>query len=290
MGKVLVTGASGFLGSHVVDECTRRGYDVTLFDKVTSPYAAEGQMMVVGDINDFNLLSQITEDVDYVYHFAGLVDIDECSKIPREVVQTNILGTVNMLEACRLNSVKRFVFASSAYVFSNYGSFYRSSKRAAESFITDYYDMHGLEYVILRFGSLYGLRSNEQNGVYRIIKALMNNDEYRYNGTGEEIRELINVFDAAKISVDVLEEQYRNEKLLVTGIERLKMRDVIDMVKEIIGRDVKIVFDYNSQSSHYKITPYNYDLGYSHKIVNNPYVDIGQGIIQVIHEIIGAEQ
>jgi UDP-glucose 4-epimerase len=125
--------------------------------------------------------------------------------------------------------------------------------------------------------------------MFRIIKALLTADEYTYDGTGDEIREMINVFDAAKISVDCLDERYKNSKLLITGIERLKMRDVIDMVKEIVGRNVKVNYSDSTLQNHYKITPYNYDPGYSYKIVNNPYVDIGQGIIQVIQEMLNAE-
>ena len=289
MSKVLVTGASGFLGSHIADELSQRDYEVILFDMVPSPYAKSNQRMIVGHLSDCDLLCEITKNIEYIYHFAGLADIAECSEKPKEVALTNIMGTVNLLEACRINGIKRFVFASSAYVLSNSGSFYRSSKRACEDFISDYHEKYGLEYVILRFGSLYGNRSNEKNGVYRIIKALLNNNEYTYNGTGEEIRELINVLDAAKISVNCLDEQHRNAKLLVTGIERLKMRDIIDMIKEILGKDVKVNYSDSTIANHYKITPYNYNLEYSYKIVNNPYVDIGQGIIQVIQELANNE-
>jgi len=286
MNRVLVTGASGFMGSHIADELSNRGHDVVLFDVTPSPYLKPEQRMVVGDLSDQDLLDEITKNIDYVFHFAAIADLNECLDKPREVVSTNILGTVDLLDACKNNNVQRFIFASSAYVFSKFGSFYRSSKRACESFVADYQERYGLPYVILRFGSLYGSRSNEKNGLYRIVKAMLYNDEYNFYGTGEEIRELINIYDAAKISVDCLDEQYKNAKLLVTGIERLKMRDIIDMVKEIIGRDVKINYSDTSQAHHYKITPYHYDLTQSYKVTNNPYVDIGQGIIQVAQEIL----
>lgn len=289
MSDILVTGAAGFLGSNIADELSRRGHNVTLFDKIQSPYATSNQHMIVGDMDDCDLLLEITKNSQYVYHFAALADIDECSEKPREAVLTNILGTVNLLEACKQNNVTRFIFASSAYVLSNHGGFYKSSKRACENFILDYQEKYGLEYVILRFGSLYGHRSNDKNGVYRIVKALLNNNEFTYSGSGEEIRELINVIDAAKISADCLDEKYNNSKLLVTGIERFKMSDVIDMIKEIIGRDIKVNYSENTMANHYKITPYNYDLGYSYKIINNPYVDLGQGFVQVIHEILDNE-
>jgi len=289
MSKVLVTGASGFMGSHIADELSSRGHEVLLLDVAESPYKKPEQKMIIGDLANQDLLDEITRGVEYVFHLAAMADIGECSERPRDVVSTNILGTVDLLEACKKNNVKRFVFASSAYVFSKFGSFYRSSKRACENFIVDYQEKYGLSYVILRFGSLYGSRSNEKNGIYKIIQAMLKNDEYNFYGTGEEIRELINIYDAAKISVDCLQEQYKNTKLLVTGIERLKMKDIIDMVKEIIGRDVKVNYSDKSQAHHYKITPYNYDLTQSYKITNNPYVDIGQGIIQVIQEILNGQ-
>ena len=285
MSKVLVTGASGFMGSHMADELTSRGHDVTLFDKVPSPYATSKQKMIVGDISDFEAVNNITRGMDYIFHFAALSDINECAAKPREAAITNIMGTVDMLEACRINDVKRFIFASSAYVFSKAGSFYRSCKQACENYIADYHEQYGLNYVILRFGSLYGSRSNEKNGLFRIIKALLYDNEFTFDGTGDEIRELINIRDAVKITADCLDYRFMNSKLLVTGVERMKMKNIIDMVKEIIGRDTKVTYSEKTQPNHYKITPYNFNYDHCHKIVNNPYIDIGQGIMQVIQEI-----
>jgi UDP-glucose 4-epimerase len=113
----------------------------------------------------------------------------------------------------------------------------------------------------------------------------LNNDDFTYEGTGDEIREFVNVRDAAKLSVDCLDEQYINSRLLLTGIDKCSMREIIEMIKEIIGKDVKVSFSDNTPNNHYKITPYNYDLEYSYKIVSNPYVDMGQGIIQIIREL-----
>ena len=124
--RVLVTGGSGFLGSHVADALSKSGHEVTIFDIAPSAYLKPNQKMITGDILDRDLLESVIVDQRIVYHFAGIADIDEATEKPVETVKYNILGTTYLLEACRKNAIQRFIFASSAYVFSNSGYFYRT--------------------------------------------------------------------------------------------------------------------------------------------------------------------
>jgi UDP-glucose 4-epimerase len=285
MNKVIVTGASGFIGSQVADELSNRGYEVVLFDVKESPYKRPNQQMVVGNLSDRELLSKITKDVDCVYHFAGVADIDLANKNPYETISTNILGTTNLIEACLRNDVKRFMFASSVYVHSVLGGFYTATKKACENIIENYAKTSGLNYTILRYGSLYGARAGENNGIYRIIKGIIENDSFTYWGTGEEMREFINIIDAARISVKCLDDEFKNRTLVLTGTEKFRIKDLIVMVKEILGKEVKVCFEENPQSLHYNITPYNYAPKLGEKITNNPRIDMGQGILELIKEM-----
>ncbi|MDR2033854.1 MAG: NAD(P)-dependent oxidoreductase [Helicobacteraceae bacterium] len=285
MQKVLVTGASGFIGSNVADELSERGYKVILFDVRESRYKRDDQTMIAGDILDLDQLIKITEGVDYVFHFAGIADIGDCANHPIDTVKCNVLGSVNLLEACRINKVKRFIFASSAYVFSDYGSFYRSSKRACESFVADYYERYGLEFTILRYGSLYGDRSDGKNGLFRLLEGILFNDKFEYEGTGNELREFIHVKDAAIMTADSLEETYRNKYFIITGLERLRTKELIELIKEISGRDTAIVYKGQTAMNHYVVSPYNAKLEEARKIISNTYVDIGQGIVKMIYDI-----
>ena len=97
--NILVTGSSGFIGSHVADELSTRGYKVHLVDKRSSPYKQDSQTEHVGDLQDEKFLMEITKGIDCIYHFAGIADIGECAKDPRQVVINNILSTVNLLDA-----------------------------------------------------------------------------------------------------------------------------------------------------------------------------------------------
>jgi len=281
MKKVLVTGAAGFLGSHVADELTARGYDVTLFDVKDSPYKQPNQKMVTGNITDFELLKSVTKNVDFVFHFAGMADIYDCIEQPQNTVTNNILGTVNLLEACRLNRIQRFVFASSVYVFSNQGNFYRSSKRACESYIDDYQKIYDLNFTILRYGSLYGERTSCNNRIEKILRAFIEQNDIHLSGKENDAREYIHVRDAAKLTTDMLDDKYKNTRITITGIEKYNMNELIRLIKEITGKDINITFD-QIEKFQYAITPYNYNIEESIKIIANPYIDMGQGITKLL--------
>ena len=161
--KAIVFGGSGFLGSHVADCLTDKGFEVVIFDVVTSPYLRDDQDMVVGNILDLDRVEEAVRGCDYVYNFAGIADIGLASHKPLKAIEINVLGNTNILDACKIHRIKRFIFASSIYVYSDLAPFYRSSKQACELIIEDYQKVFGLDYTILRYGSLYGIRGNKFN-------------------------------------------------------------------------------------------------------------------------------
>lgn len=285
--KVLVTGASGFLGSHIADALSDKGYDVTVFDIVESPYLRSDQKFIQGDVTDFQALSEQLKGFDYVYHLAALADLNAAKTRPLDTVAINIQGTVNMLEAARLNGVKRFVFGSTVYVYSREGGFYRCSKQACENYVEEYYKKYGLEYTVLRYGSLYGPRTDMANGVFRLLKNFMDNDAMEHSGRSDDKRDYIHVYDAARLSASILTDDYINKNLVLTGNDKLTISDLFKMFGEILGKrsEVRYLGDEGKGNGHYNITPYAYTPKIGHKLVSLEYVDMGQGIIQVIEEI-----
>lgn len=283
--RIVVTGGAGFLGSHVADVLSEQGHSVTVFDIKDSPYLRSEQEMVVGDILDQNGLDSLLQGQDIVYHFAGIADIDECASRPVDTAQYNILGTVKLLEAARKAGLKRFIFASSAYVYSDSGYFYRSSKQASESFIENYQQLFGLEYTILRYGSLYGERADDRNSIYRLIKRAMQDGKIVYHGTGEEIREYIHARDAAMISAEILEDDFANQFITLTGMEKMRYKDLLEMIKEMLGNEVEIDIRPTTRKAHYKITPYNFSPKLGKKMTTNPHIDMGQGLLRCMAEI-----
>ena len=286
MDKVTVIGGSGFMGSHVADELTNRGYDVTIYDVVPSPWLKKNQKMVEGDIQDLKTLQNCIRNSKYVYHYAGVADIGESADKPIDTIKTNIVGTATCLEACVNENIERFIYASTVYVYSDRGSFYRASKQSAEIIIESFQDKYDLDYTILRYGSLYGSRSQTWNGLRKYVTQAIKNKKILYPGTGHERREYIHANDAANLSVKALEDKYKNTSLTITGTEVLNSSELLAMVKEIIGEPIKIEFSNDiNENDHYELSPYRYTPKPAKKIVASEFIDIGQGILNLVEEI-----
>lgn len=283
--KILVTGASGFLGSHVADALSDSGHEVILFDVKPSPYRREDQTMVVGDVLDICAFEKAMADCEVVYHMAAIADIDDAHNRPTDTVKVNILGTANALEIAQRLNVKRFVFGSTIYVYSNQGTFYRTSKRAGELLIEDYQQRYGLNYTILRFGSLYGPRADRNNGVHRMLSQALSERRIEHPGTGDEIREYIQVKDAAEAAVQILDTSFINESISLTGHERTTIREIMQMSSEILGGNIEINILNESSRPHYTNTPYSYSPKLGKKLVLGQYIDLGLGLLDCISTI-----
>ncbi len=283
--KAIVFGGSGFLGSHVADALTSAGYDTAIYDMKKSPYLQKNQEMIIGNILDKKAVTKAVAGCDVVYNFAGVADIEEAHSKPVETVENNILGNTIVLDACRQNKVKRFVFASTVYVYSNSGSFYRSSKQACELIIENYNEVYGLPYTILRYGSLYGPRADDTNWVHKTLKQAITEGKITRLGDGEEIREYIHVEDAARCSVTILAEEFKNQSVIITGHQSIRVKDIMIMIKEILHNKVKLEFVPTDSSLHYEITPYTFNPKIARRFTGNTYLDLGQGLLQCLEQV-----
>lgn len=284
--RVLVTGGSGFLGSHIADELSERGYKVTLTDRHDSKWKRDDQKMILGNINDDDFLDSLIQKHDIVFHLAALADLNAAKERPLETAETNILGTVQLLDKARKYNIERVVFASTVYVYSREGGFYRCSKQACENYIEEFNRVYDLDYTILRYGSLYGPRADEANGIYRLLKGALKDEVVSHRGTPNDRREYIHVKDAAKLSVDALAESFKNSHFVITGNDTLRIKDLFYMFSEILGKEVTPKYiESNESDGHYRVTPYAFTPKTGKKITTPYYVDMGQGILQVIEEI-----
>ena len=284
--NVLVIGGSGFMGSHTADVLSEDGNIVSILDKVSSPWLRSDQTMIVGDTMDSDILESSMKDVDCVYYFAGIADIGEAKSNPYKTIEINIMGLTKVLEAAVKNNVKQFIYASTMYVYSSHGSFYRASKQAAEIIIEAYQENYGIDFVFLRYGSLYGPRSQDWNGIKGFAQQVIKTGVLEYSGNGSEVREYIHVLDAAKLSVKALQEEYRNRAVTITGQQSMKVSDMFSMIFEIEGKEVDINYlDEHKGSSHYGNTPYRYTPKTSMKIIPTEFVDLGQGLLDIVEEI-----
>ncbi|MCM1038201.1 MAG: NAD(P)-dependent oxidoreductase [Ruminococcus sp.] len=283
--KAVVFGGSGFLGSYVADELLSRGYEVIVFDKIRSGYLQDGQTMIIGDILDRGQVNAAIAGCDYVYNYAGIADLDDASTKPVDTVLLNVVGTCNIMDACVEHNIKRFIYASSFYANSEKGGFYRCSKQSAEIYIEEYERRFNLEYTVLRYGSLYGPRADKNNGMKKMIEKALSGNIIHCFGTEEDMREYIHVADAAKLSVDILNNKYINQHLQLTGQERYTRKQIMVLLGEILDKKLEVIYDAEKSELHYNVTPYTYKPHTNYKVVSDCYHDLGQGIIECIREI-----
>ena len=255
--KILVTGGSGFLGSHVVDELVKKGHKVTILDLKKNKFYNQKAKFLKCNLMNFEKLERAVKGKDVVYHFAATANIDIALTPPFDTVYKNILGTVKLLEFCKKHKIKHFVFSSSVYAASSDGGFYKSSKKSCEDYIEEYQKNFKLNYTILRYGSIYGPRSDNSNGIYKIIDDAINLKRLIYIGNKNAKRKYIHVVDAAKASVDILSKKYKNQVVNLVGKKTFKIGKLFTILKKILKLSVKKKVNYLDKkfTGHYIKSP-----------------------------------
>jgi UDP-glucose 4-epimerase len=283
--KVVVFGGNGFIGSYVVEELLSNGFDVVSADLNSSKYVDDKYFQQC-DILDKKMVDELVEGAHIVYNFAGFANLDDAIANPVKALELNVIGNLNILEACKIHHVKRFVYASSAYAMSDRGSFYGISKLTSEKLVEEYYKKFGLEFTIVRYGSVYGERDYHNNYIYNLLKTSLATNEINHSGDGKEIREYIHAADVAKLAVDIIKsDDFINEHIILTGVERMQRKELFAMINEILGNKLSIKLNDDGYSNHYKTTPYSFHPTRSKKLVANPYIDMGQGLLECLKDI-----
>jgi UDP-glucose 4-epimerase len=290
--KALVTGGKGFLGHHILRELLKRGIPSVSYDisEESLPFDEENLQaeleVIRGDILDPITLEGAMEGCDLVFHTAAVADIDEARKIPVRTIEVNTVGTARCLEAAKEAGVSRFLYASSVYTSGNRGSFYRVSKQAGESLCKTYATEFGLPFTILKYGSLYGREPNQWNFIYGVCRALLSTGEFTYISSPDSEREYIHISDAARETVGVaLSSDFVNRTVLITGHQRMKVRELFAMIQEILGKEISIHYRPARKGAHYVMTPYSFEADIPVRINLTSYVDISEGILDCLHEV-----
>ncbi len=286
--KAFVTGGKGFLGRHIIDELVRCGIETVTYDITEERESVKTDKItrIKGDILDFQNLKSAMKDCDLVFHTAAIADINIVREIPDKTMEVNVLGTTRCLQAARECGAERFIFASSVYSAGKHGSFYSISKKAGESLCKTYYEEFGLNYTILRYGSLYGTEANHWNFIYRLCKELLQTGRYNYRSSPDSLREYIHILDASRESVRIaFEPEFANKVVMIAGHQRMKVKELFTMIEEITGRKFDVQYSPDSSDSHYIITPYTYNPEIPVRVNLPTYIDISEGILGCLKEV-----
>ncbi len=258
MKKSLVIGGSGFLGSHLIQTLLEKKHKVFNYDNRKSKIKHKNVNFINGDILNEKMLDQSIKNKDYIFLFAGLSDLDESLIKPIETVKLNVLALCLIAKYCVKHKVKRLIFASSIYAGSEEGGFYSCSKRAAEDFILEFSKKYNLKYTILRYGSLYGSRSDNKNGLYRILLNAIKKNKLEYYGFPHNKRKYIHVKTASLLTHQSLKKEFENKFLNLVGKEDIKISNLFKLIQKILGKKIKKKFQKKNIIGHYILKPTKY--------------------------------
>jgi UDP-glucose 4-epimerase len=260
--RVLVTGGAGFIGSHIVDRLIAAGGEVVIIDNLCTGSLGNinpNAVFLKKDIRDRDLPETLKRhQIEYVVHQAAQTTVAKSLSDPRYDCDVNIVGLVNLLEACRQAAVKRVVFASSAAVYGNVSqlpieetvekrptSFYGLSKLTEEHYLDMYWKSFGLEYVALRYANVYGERqlTNGEGGVVSIFcRQFMTGEPLTIYGEGEQTRDFVYVRDVAEANYRALTAGYVNRSYNVSTAQETSVKQLAGYLREIAGTDPAVQY------------------------------------------------
>ena len=259
--RVLVTGGTGLVGSHIADELIKREAQVVVYDSLIRgriehlDWARQhGELQIVqADIRDRDALGHAMQGMDYVFHQAASW-LRLCQAEPRISLESNIIGTFNVLEACVEAGVKKIVAASSSSVYGeglylptdekhpfNNDLFYGASKIANEQHYRAFYKKYGLDFVALRYLNVYGPRQPYEAAYMDVIMHFLNridaDEPPIVRGDGSATVDLVYVEDVARANVMALESPITNEFFNVASGVETTIKDLAYLLIRLCGKE-----------------------------------------------------
>jgi UDP-glucose 4-epimerase len=221
--KYLVTGGAGFIGSHMTDLLIKNGHDVVVIDNLMNGRREQvnsAAKLVEKDIRSFNDIKEHFNGIDGVFHFAAIARTPWCIDDPILAYETNVMGTLNVLEAARQSNVKRVILSSSNVVYA-FLTPYRTSKEALEDLAATYSEMYGVSVACLRYSNVYGPRQLESGPSPNVFAALRKSKrelgKLIITGDGEQTRNYTHVSDIVRGNLLAMQSSFKGTLDLCTG-------------------------------------------------------------------------
>jgi UDP-glucose 4-epimerase len=305
---ILVTGGAGFIGGHLAESLVRSGHSVIAFDNLdpfynvdiklrtidrTREIAEEGAgryEFVSGDVRDAELVRDLVDDAEYVFHQAAQAGVRISVANPRKVNEINVDGTLNILDAALESDVERVVFASSSSVYGEPVSLpyeethptmpvspYGVSKLAAESYVRVYGDLYDIPTVALRYFTVYGPRMRPNMAISNFVSRCMNDEPPVVYGDGSQTRDFTYVDDIARVNTELLHTDAADGEVLNVGsTDNIDLATRAEIIRDEVAPDLDIEYGErqagDAEHTHADVAKAGDVLGYE------PTEDIRSGI------------
>ena len=259
--KVLVTGGAGFIGSHIVEQLQKEGFQVVVVDNLST----SKRSFIPKDISFYAVdirspeMEKIfqNEKPEIVIHIAAHIDVNSSIKNPSNDAAINIQGTINLLTCCHKYNVKKVIYSSSCAVYGETGdrsitesfsinplSFYGISKCAAELYINVYQSLYDIEFTILRYANVYGPRQSMtgEGGVVSIFcKKILKGEMPVIYGNGEQTRDFVFVKDVAAANVKAIENG-NHEIINIGSNKKTSIKELYKLLSSLHSTNVSPIY------------------------------------------------
>lgn len=250
----LVTGGSGFIGSHVVDKLRDRGIAVRIFDMVRPTFRKDVEYYH-GNILDLEAVRRTLKGVNAIFHLAAIADVKDVFEEPHYAESINTRGTINVLEAARRVRIKRVIYGSTIWVYSDANGLivdedtplsapshlYTATKIASEYYCQAYSKLYGVETTILRYGIPYGPRARPGAVIPIFVEKALRKEPLTIAGDGSQYRNFVYVEDLAQGNILALKHIAKNRIYNLNGKEKITIRQIAETIQKILGK-VKIEY------------------------------------------------
>lgn len=258
MSKVVVTGGSGFIGSHVVDTLADSGHEVTVLDHRVKPRRDDVAFEDV-DLLDLSSVLAATKGAEHIFHLAAVSNVNYAHKYPVYSTALNVMGTTNVLESARIHGGQRVYLASTVWVYNGApealpadesvpfhlngaGHIYTSTKMACEMLCHNYQTLYDVPFTVLRYGIPYGPRMREELLIPIFLKKALNREPLAVSGRGDQYRKFVYVRDLADAHVLAMSDQALSQTYNLEGPRKITVLQVAESIKKIVGDHVEIEF------------------------------------------------
>lgn len=262
--KVLVTGAAGFIGSHLAQRLLACGHEVLGLDSLIPTYDTRqrlASLAVLDRTDGFTLriddlrtvdLSELLDGVEVVYHLAAIPGVRASWSQFAAYLDHNVLALQRLLDGVRESDVRRIVWASSSSVYGETDRYptreddathphspYGATKLAGEHLVGAYVRNHGLDVIGLRYFSVYGPRQRPDMGVHRLIEASLGYGSFELYGDGSQVRDMTFVSDVVGATIAASEASIPQGAILnIAGGCMVSLNEVIDQIESLIGSSI----------------------------------------------------
>ncbi|MBK21628.1 MAG: NAD-dependent dehydratase [Flavobacteriales bacterium] len=260
--KALITGGAGFIGSHLTKYLVNKGYEVIVLDNLLRGNKIEPEVFqkirfVDGDVKDADLVYEISKGCHYIYHLAAILGVDIVADNPVETMDTEIIGTRNVVNAALKNNIKKVIYASTSGVYGHSAieksvdenimidprTSYAMAKRYNEIYLKAVYEEKGLESVSLRYFNVYGARQDVRMVIPRFFSQALKGEPITVFGSGKQTRDFTSVEETIEATVRLGEMAKGAEVFNVANGTELTIYELGKYIKELTesSSDVKLI-------------------------------------------------